>query len=101
MLLGDVIKMTAFHIENMLLAAIAGRFKRVADEGRAVIADFMQLDGTFDVRGDTVEVVLRRPSAPRYVHTLQALCDHVNAIDPRFPETTTRLRFKVRDEEIG
>jgi hypothetical protein len=39
-LLGDVIKMTAFHIESTLLTAMAPRQARARDEGRAVIAEF-------------------------------------------------------------
>ncbi len=101
MLLCDVIKMTAFHIETMLVAAIGASFKRVDDEGRAVIADFMRLDGSFEARGDVLFVTLHRPSAPRFVKALGALCIHLNELDPRFPETTTRLQFAVADAEPG
>lgn len=101
MLLGDVIKMTAFHIETMLVAAIGASFKRVDDEGRAVIADFMRLDGSFEARGDVLLVTLQRPSAPRFEKALRALCTHLNELDPRFPDTTTRLQFAVADAETG
>lgn len=101
MLLGDVIKMTAFHIESMLVAAIGKVFRRVDNEGRAIIADFMQLDGALERRGDLLLVTLCVPSAPRYTRALRALCENINALEPSFPETTTRLRFEVVGQETG
>ncbi len=101
MLLADVMKMTAFHIETMLVAAMGTSLKRADDEGRAVIADFMQLDGRFEALGDVLRVTLRMPSAPRYVVALRALCTHVNALNPTFPETRTRLEFFVDEQGIG
>jgi len=94
-LLGDVIKMTAFHIESMLLTAMAPHLARARDEGRAVIADFMQLDGRLEPQSDHLLVTLQSASAPRYTHALEALCEHVNALGQCFPGTNTRLRFRV------
>jgi hypothetical protein len=94
-LLGDVIKMTAFHIESMLLTAMAPHLARARDEGRAVIADFMQLDGRLEPQSDHLLVTLHPASAPRYTHALEALCENVNALEQCFPGTNTRLRFRV------
>lgn len=101
MLLGDVIKMTAFHIETMLVAMVSPHLTRANDEGRAVIADFMQLDGSFDVRGDVLHIDLHRPSAPRYEKALRAVCDCINARRPTFPDTTTVLHFTVATPQTG
>jgi hypothetical protein len=94
-LFGDVIKMAAFHIETMLVAALAPSLKRAGDEARAVVADFMQLDGSFERDGNVLVITLAAPAAPRYVRALEVLCDHVNALDAVFPETDVRLTFRV------
>lgn len=101
MLLGDVVKMTAFHIESMLVAAVGPHLRRAADEARACVADFMLLDGRIEPHADHVLVTLQQASAPRFTAALRALCEHVNALAPTFPETRTRLRFAVADPNGG
>jgi hypothetical protein len=95
MLMTDVVKMTAYHIETMLLAAIAPHLTRAQDEGRSVIADFMHLDGALRPDGNVLHVILQPAAAPRYTHALAALCEQVNALDACFPETRVRLRFEL------
>lgn len=97
-LLCDAVKMTAFHIETMLVAAVGPHLRRAPHEGRAFIADVMQLDARLEPRGQTLDVVIAQASAPRYTHALAALCEHVNALKPAFPETKTALRFRVADD---
>ena len=94
-LLGDVIKMSAFHIESMLLVAMAPHLVRAREEGRAVLADFMQLPGRLEPQADHLLVTLQPASAPRYTRALGALCEHVNTLGQCFPGTNTRLRFRV------
>ncbi len=65
------------------------------------IADFMLLDGRIEPRADHVIVTLRRASAPRYTTALRALSDHLNALEPVFPEPPTRLRFAVEADPDG
>jgi hypothetical protein len=101
MLLGDVVKMTAFHIESMLVAAVGPNLRRAADEARAVVADLFALPGRIEPRDGVVLITLQRAAAPRYTRALQALCDHVNALAPVFPETTTPLRFAVDVDDAG
>ena len=95
MLLGDVVKMTAYHIETMLLTALAPHLERADEEGRAVVADIMHLDGRIEPQGDVVHVTLAQASAPRYTRALRALCERVNEQAPKFPGTSIRLRFAV------
>jgi hypothetical protein len=101
MLLGDVVKMTAFHIESMLVAAVGPHLRRAADEARAVVTDLLTLPGRIEPRDGVVVVTLQRASAPRYTRALQALCDHVNAIEPAFPGTKTPFRFAVEADDEG
>lgn len=95
MLLGDLIKMTAFHLESMLLTAVAPYLARAEEEGRAFLADVMQLDGRLSPQPDHLLVTLKSPSAPRYHRALDALCQHLNAQNVAFPETSLRLQFNV------
>ena len=95
MLLGDIIKMTAFHIESMLLTAVAPHLLRATEEGRAFLADMMQLDGRLSPHAEHLLVTLQSPSAPRYHRALDALCQYLNAQSVTFPETSLRLRFCV------
>jgi hypothetical protein len=95
MLLSDVIKMTAFHLESMLLTAVAPHLARAHDEGRAFLADVMHLNGQLSPRPNHLRVTLQSPSAPRYRRALEALCQHVNSLKVTFPETSIRLEFYV------
>jgi hypothetical protein len=95
MLLSDVIKMTAFHLESMLLTAVAPHLSRAQDEGRAFLADVMQLNGQLSPRPNHLRVTLQSPSAPRYRRALEALCQHVNSLNVTFPGTSIRLEFYV------
>jgi hypothetical protein len=36
-------------------------------------------------------------SAPRYTAALRALCDELNAVEARFPESTYELRFEAAE----
>jgi hypothetical protein len=93
--------MTAFHIESMLVAAVGPHLRRAADEARAVVTDLLTLPGRIEPRDGVVVVTLQRASAPRYTRALQALCDHVNAIEPAFPGTKTPFRFAVEADDEG
>lgn len=95
MLLSDIIKMTAYHIETMLLTMVAPHLKRAHEEGRAFLADVMQLDGRLTPQADCLEVSLKSPSAPRYRRALEGLCEQLNSQEVTFPETPLRLRFSV------
>ena len=65
-LLCDLVKMTAFQIETMLVAAVGPHLRRAPHEGRAFIADVMQLDARLEPREERLDVVLAKASAPRY-----------------------------------
>ena len=84
MLLGDLIKMTAFHLESMLLT-VAPHLARAEEEGRTFLADVMQLDGRLSPQADHLLVTLQSPSAPRYHRALDALCQHLKRPERHFP----------------
>lgn len=95
-LLTDVVKMTAYHIESLLASVLEPHLLRAPYEARATVADFMNLPGAIHREGSTVIVTLSPAAAPRYTRALIAICEHVNGLQPVFPETTTPMRFRVR-----
>jgi hypothetical protein len=97
-LLCDLVKMTAFQIETMLVAAVGPHLRRAPHEGRAFIADVMQLDARLEPREERLDVVLAKASAPRYTQALAALCEHISALNLCFPETRVALSFRVDDQ---
>lgn len=91
------IKAAAYRAETALLTLLRPHFPRAEDEGRAFLRTAMQLPGDLVVSDDLVVVRLAPMSAPRFTHALQALCRGLNELDPRFPETSYRLRYEVAD----
>jgi prepilin-type N-terminal cleavage/methylation domain-containing protein len=65
------------------------------------VQDMLQATGDLCVRGDVLEVYFERLSAPRYTVALQSLCEQVNALRPKLPETSLQLRFFVKPRPIG
>ena len=55
----------------------------------------MQLPADLLVEDDRLLVRFAPMSAPRFTAALRALCDELNALQPRFPETNYRLRYEV------
>ncbi len=93
----DAIKAAAYRAESMLLRLLRPHFKRADDEGRAFLRAAVQLPADLVVEGDQLLVRFAPMSAPRFTAALRALCDALNAHEPRFPETTYRLRYEVAE----
>lgn len=91
----DMVKASVYRAESRLLGLLRPHFKRTEDEGRAFLQTAIQQPGSLAVQGDLVTVRLAPMSAPRFTAALQALCDELNALAPRFPETSYRLRYEV------
>jgi len=97
----DVIKSAVYRAETALLRLLRPHFPRAEEEGRAFLREAVRLPGALEVTGNDVVVRLAPMSAPRFTKALRALCDELNALDPRFPETAYHLRYEVRDEQAA
>lgn len=97
----DTIKLTAYEIETRLHKMLPREFRRQDVEGRSLIRDMLQGPGDLCLRGDLLEVHLEQLSAPRYTVALQSLCEQVNALSPKLPETSLHLRFFVKPRPVG
>jgi hypothetical protein len=91
----DGIKAATYRAESGLLQLVRPHFKRAEDEGRAFLRNAVQLSGDLLVEGDRVIVRFAPMSALRFTTALGHLCEALNAMEPRFPETSYRLRYEV------
>jgi hypothetical protein len=93
----DAIKAATYRAESALFALLRPHFKRAEDEGRAFLRTVCQLPADLVVTGEHVVVRFAPMSAPRFTAALRALCDSLNALNPRFPETRYYLRYEVAE----
>lgn len=96
-LVTDILKIAAYRTESALLQALRPHFPRADDEGRAFLQAVFQQTADLIVTGDEVCVRVAPMSAPRFTAALRALCAALNELEPRFPETTYRLRYEVAE----
>jgi hypothetical protein len=96
-LLTDTIKAAVYRAESALLRLVRPHLSRADAEGRAFLRTAVAQPGDILVQGDDLVVRLAPMSAPRYTAALRALCNELNALQPRFPETTYRMRYEVAE----
>jgi prepilin-type processing-associated H-X9-DG protein len=95
----DVLRSAAYRAESSLLALLREHadFARDAEEGRSFLQQAMRLSGDLEARPDgTLCVSLEPMSAPRFTEALQQLCDFLNTTETCYPETSSRLVYRVR-----
>ncbi len=95
--LTDTIKMVAYRAETALVRALASRYARTEDEGRAFIRE-MLLTSADIVPQPTDHRLLVRLHAlanPRSNNALAGLCDTLNALKVCYPGTELALVFQA------
>lgn len=97
----DTVKLCAYDIETRLFEMASSTFRRAPYEGRSLIRDILQTSGDLRVRNEILEVHLDQLSTPRATVTMMAICDQVNALKPRLPESPLTLRFFVKHRPVG
>ena len=97
----DTIKLSAYEIETRLYGMLGTTFSNHAAEGRSMIRSLLNTTGDIRVNAEVIEVHLDQLSAPRYTVAMQSLCQQLNALSPRLPETDYRLRFFVKPRPTG
>lgn len=97
-LITDVVKMTAYRAECELMRKASPHFTRNAEEGHAFVRMVLAQPAQLRVAGETVEVIFRPLSAPRYTRALLGICEDVNSTEPHFPESPYCLHFTVAGE---
>jgi len=94
-LFSDVIAISADRIERRLHGLLARHYKSSYRDGRELLRQVYRTPGDFVVEGNVLEVTLNALASPHQTRALAALCEEVNVLNPEFPETRIRLRFKV------
>ena len=94
-LLTSLLKMVAYQAESDLVRLLAPHYRRVEDEGRALIQAALAGAADLIVSDTELRVVLAPLSAPHRTRALAALCADLDRADTRFPGTRLRLRYAV------
>jgi ferredoxin len=97
----DTVKLCAYDIETRLFEMASPTFRRAPWEGRTLIRDILQTSGDLRVRNQILEVHLDQLSTPRATVAMMAICDQLNATQPRLPESALQLRFFVNPRPVG
>jgi transposase len=99
--LSDGLKMLAYQAESDLAAQIAPFYARSLDEGRRLVLAALQSAADIEVADGELRVILAPQSSPHRSRALAELCRVLDDTATRFPGTTLRLRYAVRQPAAG
>jgi len=99
--LSDSLKMLAYQVESDLVRAVAPYYARSVDEGRPLIRAALKSAGDIEVTDTELRVTLARQSSPHRSKAIAKLCEILNETDTRFPGTSLRLRYAVKEHECA
>jgi hypothetical protein len=95
--LTNLIKMVAYQAESDLLRMVAPHYRRVDDEGRTLIQSALASAADLEVTPSELRVTLAPLSSPHRTRAIAALCEELNPLDLRFPGSSLRLRYAIRE----
>jgi DNA-binding CsgD family transcriptional regulator len=95
--LTNLIKMVAYQAESDLLRMLAPHYRRVEDEGRTLIQSALTSSADLQVSPSELRVTLAPLSSPHRTRAIAALCEELNRSNVRFPGSSLRLRYAVRE----
>jgi hypothetical protein len=95
-LLTHAIRMSAYNTESALARLLRPHYARGDDEARALLREAFTLSGDIQITGDTLQVRLDPPSAPRRSKTLAALCTELTDTATRYPGTDLTLAYGIK-----
>jgi len=99
--LSDSLKMLAYQVESDLVRAVAPHYARSVDEGRPLIRAALESAGDIEVTDTELRVTLARQYSPHRTRAIAKLCETLNETNVRFPGTTLRLRYAVKEHECA
>ena len=91
----DVIEMAADSIERRLLGMLASHYKQHRKDGRELLRQIFNNTGDLHVENGCVTVRLNYLASPNQTQAMEGLCNDINHLNPKFPESDIRLRFDV------
>jgi len=93
----DAIRMAVYNAESALARLLAPHYRRADDEARKLLGEAFSSPADLEVIGDELHVRINPLSAPRRSRAIAGLCNALNATETRYPGTTLRLVYKVKD----
>lgn len=93
----NLVKMVAYQAESDLFRDVAPHYRRVAEEGRTLIQSALTSAADIKVAPTEIHVILAPQSSPHRSRAIAALCEDLNLLDTRFPGSSLRLRYAVRE----
>jgi len=97
----DVIDMSASRIEAILLGLLSKHYKSSYKDGRELLRQIFRNTGDLEVGGDVLITTLNALASPHQTKALRGLCEAVNEMSMKFPETNMTLRFRVHEHPSG
>jgi len=95
--LTNLVKMVAYQAESDLLRIVAPHYHRVEDEGRTLIQSALASRADLEVTPTELRVTLAPVSSPHRTRAIAALCEQLNRSGVRFPGSSQRLCYTVRE----
>ncbi len=89
------IRMSTYKAESALARMIAPICPM--DEARALLREAFNSPGDLEIVNGALEVRIDPLSAPRRTRVLASLCEQLNSMKARYPETDLVMRFSVKD----
>jgi transposase len=94
-LIGNIIKMTAYHVEGKLADILKNYWRGINGNERGILSGFLQSTGAITLNGNTITITLEKQSTPLSTHMLKRLCDDMTVTAARYPGTNLRMIFDV------
>jgi hypothetical protein len=95
--LTNLVKMVAYQAESDLLRGLAPHYRRVTDEGRTLIQSALASAADLEVTDTELRVTLAPLSSLHRTRAVAALCEELSQSNTRFPGSSLRLHYAVRD----
>ena len=95
--LTNLIKVVAYQAESDPQRALVPHYRRVDDEGRALIQSALVSSANLEVTQSELRVTLAPLSSAHRTRAIAALCEELNRSNARFPGSSLSLRYAVRE----
>jgi hypothetical protein len=92
----NLVKMVAYQAESDLVRTVALHYRRATDEGRTFIQSALASAADLEVGETELRITLAPLSSPHRTAAIAALCDELNRANIRFPGSSLRLRYAIR-----
>ncbi len=93
--LSNAIKISAFHIETKLVKLLGIYYKNTAKDGRSIVAAALRSSGSIRIKSNCLVVCLEKQATPKKTRLIQSICDELNEMDAKYPNSNLTINFKV------